>query len=138
VTLANMGALPGLVGRQDVLVVDSHAHNSIQDAAKIARSNGTRLLGFAQADPADLERVLKAARPYRLALVAIDGVYSMSGVVPPLAELDAVCRRHDAVLYIDDAHGTGVTGTRGRGTVLDAIGRYDNAFVVGSLSKGFS
>src|SRR4029077_7475775 len=72
------------------------------------------------------------------ALVAIDGVYSMSGALPPLAELDAVCRRHEAVLYIDDAHATGVLGKHGRGTVWDALGTYENTFVVGSLSKAFS
>jgi glycine C-acetyltransferase len=71
-------------------------------------------------------------------VVALDGVYSMSGALPPLAELNEVARRHNAVLYVDDAHGTGVLGTQGRGTVLDALGSYDNAFVVGSLSKGFS
>jgi 7-keto-8-aminopelargonate synthetase-like enzyme len=73
-----------------------------------------------------------------VAVVAIDGVYSMSGALPPLAELNRVCLRHNAVLYVDDAHGTGVLGTQGRGTVLDALGSYDNTFVVGSLSKAFS
>ena len=62
----------------------------------------------------------------------------MSGAIPPMAELDAVARAADAVLYIDDAHGTGVLGEHGRGTVLEALGSYDNAFVVGSLSKAFS
>src|SRR6202044_3360196 len=71
-------------------------------------------------------------------IVAIDGVYSMSGELPPLAELNDVAKSRRAVLYVDDAHGTGVIGTRGRGTVLDALGSYDNALVVGSLSKGFS
>jgi 7-keto-8-aminopelargonate synthetase-like enzyme len=138
VTLANMGAVPGLVGRQDLLVVDEHAHNSIQDGAKIAKGNGIRVLNFSHCDPVDLERVLIAAKPYRIALVAIDGVYSMTGALPPLAALDAVSRRHDAVLYVDDAHATAVLGEHGRGTVLDALGNYDNTFVVGSLSKGFS
>jgi 7-keto-8-aminopelargonate synthetase-like enzyme len=62
----------------------------------------------------------------------------MSGELPPLAELNEVARARRAVLYVDDAHGTGVIGTRGRGTVLDAVGSYDNTLVVGSLSKGFS
>ena len=62
----------------------------------------------------------------------------MSGMVPPMAELNEVARACDAVLYIDDAHGTGVLGEQGRGTVLEALGSYDNTFVVGSLSKAFS
>jgi 7-keto-8-aminopelargonate synthetase-like enzyme len=138
VTLANMGAIPGLVGKQDLLVVDEHAHNSIQEGAKIAKANGVRVVPFSHCDPRDLRRVLSASRPYQCALVAIDGVYSMSGALPPLAQLDAVAREHEAVLYVDDAHGTGVLGGHGRGTVLDALGNYDNTFVIGSLSKAFS
>lgn len=138
VTLANLGAIPGLVGKQDLLIVDEHAHNSIQEGAKIAKANGVRLVNFSHCDPRDLARLLQEHAPYRVAMVAIDGVYSMSGMLPPLAELNAVCCRYDAILYVDDAHGTAVMGHRGRGTVLDALGNYDNTFVVGSLSKGFS
>jgi 7-keto-8-aminopelargonate synthetase-like enzyme len=138
VTLANLGAIPGLVGRQDLLVVDEQAHNSIQEGAKIAKANGVRVVTFSHCDPAALERVLRMSNPYRCAVVAIDGVYSMTGALPPLAALDAVARRHDAVLYVDDAHGTGVLGRQGRGTVLDALGNYNNTFVIGSLSKAFS
>jgi 7-keto-8-aminopelargonate synthetase-like enzyme len=138
VTLANMGAIPGLVSRQDLLVVDEHAHNSIQEGAKIAKANGVRVLSFSHCDPADLQRTLKEAGAYRVAVVAIDGVYSMTGALPPLTELNKVALRHNAVLYVDDAHGTGVLGQRGRGTVLDALGDYNNTLVIGSLSKAFS
>jgi 7-keto-8-aminopelargonate synthetase-like enzyme len=138
VTLANVGAIPGLLGRQDVLVVDEQAHNSIQEGAKIAKANGTRVFFFSHCNPQALEKVLDEAGDYRCALVAIDGVYSMSGELPPLAELNRVCLERRAVLYVDDAHGTGVMGRQGRGTVLDALGNYDNTLVVGSLSKGFS
>jgi 7-keto-8-aminopelargonate synthetase-like enzyme len=138
VSLANHGAIPGLVGRKDVIVIDEQAHNSMQEGAKIAQAGGTRVATFAHNCPEDLERVLGKLRPYRLALVCIDGVYSMSGVIPPMADFDRIARRCDAVLYIDDAHGTGVLGTNGRGTVLDTLGSYDNTFVVGSLSKAFS
>jgi 7-keto-8-aminopelargonate synthetase-like enzyme len=138
VTLANLGAIPGLLGRQDVLVVDEQAHNSIQEGAKIVKANGTRVFFFSHCDPRALEKVLDEAGDYRCAVVAIDGVYSMSGELPPLAELNRVCLQRRAVLYVDDAHGTGVMGRQGRGTVLDALGNYDNTLVVGSLSKGFS
>src|SRR6202011_4569505 len=79
VTLANMGAIPGLVGKQDLLVVDEQAHNSIQEGAKIARANGTRVVSFGHCDPAALAKVLDEAGDYRTAVIAIDGVYSMSG-----------------------------------------------------------
>jgi 7-keto-8-aminopelargonate synthetase-like enzyme len=138
VTLANLGAIPGLVGRQDAVVLDEHAHNSMQEAAKVAQANGAKVATFAHNDPMALARTLEGLRPYRCALACVDGVYSMSGEVPPLAALDEVARARDAVLYIDDAHGTGVLGEHGRGTVFEALGRYDNAFVVGSLSKAFS
>src|ERR671937_630117 len=69
VTLANLGAIPGLVGRQDLLVVDEHAHNSIQEGAKIAKANGVRLASFSHCDPADLERVFAEAGHYRCAVV---------------------------------------------------------------------
>ncbi len=138
VMLANLGAIPGLVGRRDAVALDEQAHSSMQEAAKIARANGAKVATFSHSDPASLRRALEGLRPYRCALVCIDGVYSMSGVVPPMAEIDEVARSLDAVLYIDDAHGTGVLGKDGRGTVLDALGSYDNTFVVGSLSKAFS
>jgi glycine C-acetyltransferase len=138
VSLANMGAIPGLVGKRDLLVIDEHAHNSMQEGAKIAQANGVRIVTFSHCDPDDLLRVLSAAGEYRVAVVALDGVYSMSGALPPLCRLNDVGLKNNAVLYVDDAHGTAVLGRKGRGTVIDALGNYDNALVVGSLSKGFS
>ena len=118
--------------------MDEQAHNSIQEAAKIAKANGVRVVTFSHCDPIGLKKVLDEAGEYRVAVVAIDGVYSMTGELPPLAKLNEVALDRRAVLYIDDAHGTGVIGRMGRGTVLDALGSYDNTLVIGSLSKGFS
>jgi 7-keto-8-aminopelargonate synthetase-like enzyme len=138
VSLANLGALPGLVGRRDLLAIDAHAHNSMQEGAKIAQANGTRVVSFDHAEAGALAALFQSAPSYRCAVVAIDGVYSMTGAVAPLAELNDVCKQHGAVLYVDDAHGSAVLGRKGRGTVLDALGSYDNVLAVGSLSKGFS
>jgi 7-keto-8-aminopelargonate synthetase-like enzyme len=138
VTLANLGAIPGLLGKQDLLVVDEQAHNSIQEGAKIARANGTRVLTFSHCDPDALRTTLREAGGYRVGVVAIDGVYSMTGELPPLSDLNRVAMSGNAILYVDDAHASGVIGTHGRGTVFDALGSYDNTLVVGSLSKGFS
>lgn len=138
VTLANMGALPGLVEPADLIAIDEFAHNSILEGTKLARANGVRVVSFSHNDPAALERVLIESQPYRTALVAIDGVYSMSGAIANMARLNEVARRHRAVLYIDDAHATAVMGERGRGTVFDALGSYDNAIVLGCFSKACS
>ena len=138
VTLANVGALPGLVTRHDVIVADHFAHNSIEEGMRIAKARGVRTAKFAHNDPADLERLLTSLCPYRHAVVALDGVYSMSGHLPPLAEFQRVARAMNASLYVDDAHGTGVLGVQGRGTILDALGNYDNTLAVGSLSKAVS
>lgn len=138
VTLANHGAIPALVSRHDVLVVDKDAHHSVQEGMMLVRSRRIKTASFAQGDPEDLERVLKSQRPYRHAVVAVDGIYSMTGTLPPLAELRAVAEANDGILYVDDAHGTGILGEQGRGTVLDSLGDYRNTLVVGSLSKAFS
>ncbi|HEX4609726.1 MAG TPA: aminotransferase class I/II-fold pyridoxal phosphate-dependent enzyme [Urbifossiella sp.] len=138
VTLTNLGALPALLTRQDAVVTDQYAHHSVQQGVKLAKAGGVKTGAFAHNDPADLDRVLRQMRPYRSAVVAVDGVYSMTGTLAALAELREVATAHDAILYVDDAHGTGVLGTRGRGTVLDALGDYANTIVVGSLSKAVS
>ncbi|MGO9600311.1 MAG: aminotransferase class I/II-fold pyridoxal phosphate-dependent enzyme [Isosphaeraceae bacterium] len=138
VTLANMGAIPGLVGRKDVVVLDELTHNSMQEGARLAQAGGTRVATFAHNSAESLEKTLRKLQPYRLALICIDGVYSMSGDIPPMTLFQKVAQSENGVLYIDDAHGTGVLGEHGRGTVLEALGSYDNTFVVGSLSKAFS
>lgn len=138
VTLTNVGALPGLVGPGDVIAVDEYAHNSIHEGTKIAKAAGVRVLSFKHNNPQSLEQVLIDASPYRVAVIAIDGVYSMSGSIAAMPELNAVAKRHNAVLYIDDAHATAVLGAQGRGTVLEALGSYDNTIVVGCFSKACS
>jgi len=138
VTLANGGVIPALVTKKDVIVADEYAHNSMSEAIRIASSNGTRTFTFKHNDPIDLERALREARPYSHALIAIDGVYSMAGDLPPLEEFQEIADRNDGILYIDDAHGTGVMGANGRGTVAAFPDVMRKSLVIGSLSKGFS
>ncbi|HXY36499.1 MAG TPA: pyridoxal phosphate-dependent aminotransferase family protein [Planctomycetaceae bacterium] len=138
VTLANHGALPALVTRHDALVVDHDAHHTVHEALDLVRAHGIKTALFAHNDPSDLTRVLNDCQPYRHAIVALDGIDSMTGTVSCLPELRAVAETKAAVLYVDDAHGTGILGDRGRGTVLESLGDYRNTVVVGSLSKAFS
>ncbi len=138
VTLANVGALPGLVTRRDVLVTDQFAHNSIDEGLKLAKARGVRTAKFTHNCPDSLEETLRGLRPFRHAVIAVDGVYSMSGHLPPLAEFQRIAKSHNGCLYVDDAHASGVLGEHGRGTVREALGSYDNVLTIGSLSKGFS
>jgi 7-keto-8-aminopelargonate synthetase-like enzyme len=138
VSLANIGALPALTTRHDVIVADQYVHNSMEEGMRIARARGVRCVKFAHNDPHDLERCLRSLRPYRRAVVALDGVYSMSGQLPPLVEFQRIALNHNGFLYVDDAHGTGVVGPQGRGTVWATLGNYHNVVVIGSLSKALS
>lgn len=137
VTLANMGLIPALVGKHDLLIVDRHSHNSIHEAAKIAAGNGAVVRELSPCTGESLEQMLQS-HEYAASLVAVDGVYSMSGRIPSLAELDVVARANRGILYVDDAHGVGVIGNDGRGAAHQVLGTLRNVLLVGSLSKAFS
>jgi 8-amino-7-oxononanoate synthase len=113
---ANLGAVAALSGRGALVVSDVAAHASLVDAARLSRA---RVAITRCADPDAVARVL-AERDEERALVVVDGVDSVDGALAPLGALHAVCRAHDAVLLVDDAHGLGVRGPGGRGSVVEA------------------
>ncbi len=136
-TVANYGTLPGLVQPGDLLVIDRLGHDSMQEASRFARANGIRVEQLDPCTPEALERLLDRHK-YERCVVAVDGVYSMLGISPPLRELNEVVRQHRGVLYIDDAHGMGVYGPKGRGAASQYLESLDEVIVAGSLSKAFS
>ena len=83
-------------------------------------------------------RAAAAPRPPTAPLLHSSDARRRTAAVAPLAELEEVTRRHDGILYIDDAHGTGVVGERGRGAASVALPSLRGVLQVGSLSKGFS
>ena len=109
---ANLGALTALSGRGAEILLDAHAHASLHDAARMSR---VPYATFVHNDALDLDREL-AARPGRRVVVAVESIYSVLGDAAPLPALVEVCRRHDALLVVDEAHGIGVAG-QGRGLV---------------------
>ena len=112
--MANVGVIPALTGEGDLVISDSLSHASIIDGCRLTRA-GVRV--FPHGDLDALERVLaEESRPGRRVLVAVDGVYSMDGDVAPIGALCELARRHGAMLLLDDAHGTGTLGPRGRGS----------------------
>ncbi len=129
--MANLGTISSLAVRGDCVVVDRHAHASIVDGAKLSYAEVKR---FRHNDVKDLERVLESCAPSGT-LVAIDGIYSMTGEIAPLPRIVEACRRHGARLLVDDAHGLGVLGRDGRGTV-EHFGLEDEVdVIVGTASK---
>jgi 8-amino-7-oxononanoate synthase len=114
----NASIVPALVGAGDALFSDALNHACLIDGARLSKASIHR---FAHADLAQLDALLRAS-PARRKLVISDAVFSMDGDVADIAALVGLCERHDALLLLDDAHGFGVCGPQGRGS-LAAIGR---------------
>jgi 8-amino-7-oxononanoate synthase len=131
--MANVGVLPALAGPGDAIVSDALNHASIIDGCRLARADVHVLR---HGDLGHLAEILRAeARPGRRVVIAVDGVYSMDGDVAPLAGIAALAREHGAILVLDDAHGTGTLGKRGRGSA-ELFGVEDGVDVlVGTLGK---
>ena len=114
--LANLSVLQALLGEGDVCVQDRLNHASLIDGARLA---GCRLRRYPHADAEGALRQLRA-QPEGAAMIATDGVFSMDGDVAPLKLLALIARAQRALLYVDDAHGVGVHGPDGRGSVAEA------------------
>lgn len=114
---ANLGAVVALSGPGSLLVSDALTHASLIDACRLSRA---RVVVTPHRDLAAVEAAL-AAREEDRAVVVTDSVFSADGVLAPLRGLHEVCRRHGALLIVDEAHGLGVRGTGGRG-LLDETG----------------
>ncbi len=113
--MANLGALGALLGRGDTVVEDKLNHASLIDAAVLSRA---RLRRYVHGDSAAAARRLEQATG--ATVLATDGVFSMDGDLAPLVELNALANRHDATFMVDDAHGFGVLGAHGRGSLEHA------------------
>ncbi|WP_059019735.1 8-amino-7-oxononanoate synthase [Mycobacterium sp. M26] len=113
---ANLGAVTALSGAGSLVVSDALAHASLVDACRLSRA---RVAVTAHNDVDAVEAAL-AGRDEERALVITDSVFSTDGALAPLRHLHEVCRRHRALLLVDEAHGLGVRGTGGRGLVHEA------------------
>ncbi|MDZ4867610.1 MAG: 8-amino-7-oxononanoate synthase [Alphaproteobacteria bacterium] len=106
--LANLGAIPALVGEGDLVLTDALSHACMMSGAKLS---GAKVVTFRHNDVDDLHALLAAHRASaRHCLVLTEGVFSMDGDLAPLPDIVAVARDHDAWTMTDDAHGLGVVG----------------------------
>jgi glycine C-acetyltransferase len=113
---ANEAVPATLLSEDDFIISDQLNHASIIDAIRLAKAiTKCQTAVYRHADLADLDSKLTAARDRKVKMVVTDGVFSMEGAIANLPDLVEVCRRHDAVLVVDDSHATGVLGAGGRG-----------------------
>ncbi|EGX55815.1 aminotransferase class I and II, partial [Streptomyces zinciresistens K42] len=147
-TLIHTAVIPVLAGEGHVFV-EATAHRTVYDGCTVARGQGATLRRFRGDRPGELDALLAAAPAGGTRLVCVDGVNSMTGNIPDLPALAAVCRERDATLYVDDAHGFGVIGERGphepspyglrgNGLVRHAGESYDGIVFCAGFSKAYS
>ena len=133
---ANLGALSALCGPKDLMLFDSENHASIIDSSRL--SLGTTFK-YKHNDMSSLEELLESnvSRFNRVIIVA-DGVFSMTGDILKLPEVVALAKKYGAYVYVDDAHGMGVMGPQGRGTMhhFELANQVD--FNMGTFSKSFA
>lgn len=130
---ANLGTIPALVGKRDVIYSDELNHASLLDATKLSRAE---VRVFPHSDLDALRKLLTDdTGKFRRRLIVVDGVFSMDGDLFPLDRLVPLAREFDAWTYVDDAHGTAVIGANGRGSVehFGVEGEID--VIMGTLGK---
>jgi len=148
VTLISIGVLPALVGKSGVLFLDKSGHETMYEAAKIARDSGATLESFEQDNFEKLEALLITYKDNPRKVIMVDGVYSMTGDYADLPKLTELAKKYDALVYIDDAHGFGIVGEnpstdfpfghKGNGIVKYYGLDYENILYVGGCSKAYS
>ncbi|MBN1799867.1 MAG: aminotransferase class I/II-fold pyridoxal phosphate-dependent enzyme [Candidatus Lokiarchaeota archaeon] len=135
---ANLGGISSLLTEGDEWVISDEAnHASIIDGMRLGKVKPKHRLIYKHGNMEDLEKKLKKA-PRGKCLIITEGVFSMEGDMGPLDQLTDLAEDHDAMVYVDDAHGMGVMGSHGRGT-CNQFGCQDKVdILMGTFSKSFA
>ena len=131
---ANGGVFEPLLTAEDAIISDALNHASIIDGVRLCKAQRFR---YANADMADLEAQLVAAKDCRFKLIVTDGVFSMDGNVAPLDKIYDLAQKHGAMVMVDESHSAGVVGKTGRGVTerYDLMGKIE--IITGTLGKAF-
>lgn len=131
---ANGGIFEPLFGEEDAIISDSLNHASIIDGVRLSKAKRYR---YANADMEDLEKQLIEAQEQRFRIIVTDGVFSMDGNVAPMDKINALAKKYDALIMVDECHSAGVVGETGRGVteLFNIRGEVD--VITGTLGKAF-
>ena len=131
---ANGGVFEPLLGAEDAIISDALNHASIIDGVRLCKAQRFR---YANADMADLEAQLQAAKDCRCKLIVTDGVFSMDGNVCPLDKIYELAQKYDAMVMVDESHSAGVVGVTGRGVTERFNLKGQIEIITGTLGKAF-
>ena len=131
---ANGGVFEPLLGTEDAIISDALNHASIIDGVRLCKAQRFR---YANADMADLEAQLQAAKDCRFKLIVTDGVFSMDGNVCPLDKIYELAQKYDAMVMVDESHSAGVVGVTGRGVTERFNLKGQIEIITGTLGKAF-
>ncbi len=132
---SNLGAIPTLVGRNDLAIIDEQSHASIIDATRLSFG---RILKYRHNDMESLEKVLKTNDDGQVRMIVTDGLFSMEGDIAKLDKIVELANKYNASVIVDDAHGIGVLGKHGSGTVNHFGLDGDIEVIVGTFSKSLA
>jgi 8-amino-7-oxononanoate synthase len=128
----NIGILPAIIGEKDLVLFDRLNHASLFDGVKMS---GGSLRVYRHKDMDQLQQRLSARSSHQKAIIVTDGIFSMDGDIAPLPEIVSLAEQYDAMIYLDDAHATGVLGENGKGTRAHFHLKTDRIIEMGTLSK---
>jgi 8-amino-7-oxononanoate synthase len=136
--MVNLGVISALVGKDDIILCDRENHASILDGCRLSFGSTRK---FRHDDMEDLERILAACPDSAGRLIVVDGVFSMNGTITNLPAILELAKKYHARVMVDDAHGIGILGAGGRGTLehFDLLGKPDGVdLIMGTFSKSLA
>jgi 8-amino-7-oxononanoate synthase len=131
----NLGAIGGIVGRKDCIIIDEQDHASLIDGTRLSFG---KVYKYKHNDMESLEKVLIKQTDFDLKFIIMDGIFSMEGDIAKLDKIVGLAKKYNAIIMVDDAHGLGVLGKNGKGTA-DHFGVTDDVeLITGTFSKSLA
>ncbi|HTX87447.1 MAG TPA: aminotransferase class I/II-fold pyridoxal phosphate-dependent enzyme [Bacteroidales bacterium] len=131
----NIGVIPTVTSRNDVILIDELDHASIIEATRLSFA---KVMKFRHNDMNSLERLLRKCEPNQMKLIVVDGIFSMDGDIANLPEIVKLGEKYDATIMVDDAHAIGVIGEKGAGTASHFGLTHKVDLIMGTFSKSLA